>query len=397
MAILVAGHAINDIYQGAVPALVPFLAAQRGFGYLDAAGITLAATLLSSIAQPLFGLLTDRCPAPWLVPAGTVVAGAGIAASGVAGSYALTWLVVAASGLGVAAYHPESARLARVASAGSHVAMSWFSLGGNLGFAAGPLLVTGVLSATGLAGTPLLVVPALAGSLITAAMLWRWRNSRSADPAAQPAVPAASAASDSAGWGLADDWRAFRWLSLAVVCRSVVAFGLSTFLALHVQEETGGGTAAGEAALVVLFATGAVGTLVGGRLAGRYGRVRTVRVAYAALMPALAALVLLSGPAVYLAVAAVGVISYIPFSLHVTLGQDYLPNRIGTASGVTLGLAVSIGGITAPALAGLAQATTLPTALSALLLFPLIAWFATRSLIEPQQVLTARPTTSARR
>ena len=73
-AVLIAGHAIDDLYQGAVPALVPFMVADRHYGYLAASGITLAATLLSSAAQPLFGLLTDRRPLPWLVPAGMILA-----------------------------------------------------------------------------------------------------------------------------------------------------------------------------------------------------------------------------------------------------------------------------------------------------------------------------------
>src|SRR5690242_5037786 len=112
MAVLVVGHAVDDIYQGAVPALVPFLVAERAYGYLAAAGITLAATLISSVVQPVFGLLTDRHGLPWLVPVGMTVAGAGIGLSGPPPSYALTWLAIALSGLGVAAYHPEAARLA---------------------------------------------------------------------------------------------------------------------------------------------------------------------------------------------------------------------------------------------------------------------------------------------
>jgi len=80
-------------------------------------------------------------PITWLLPLSTLLGGVGIALSGVSGSYGLTLAFVAISGLGVAAYHPESARLARLASGGSHRAMSWFSLGGNIGFALAPLMV----------------------------------------------------------------------------------------------------------------------------------------------------------------------------------------------------------------------------------------------------------------
>lgn len=370
--VLAAGHAIDDLYQGAVPALVPFMVADRHYGYVAASGITLAATLLSSVAQPLFGLLTDRRPLPWLVPAGMTLAGAGIAASGLSASYLLTWLAIALSGLGVAIYHPESARLARAATRGGHVGMSWFSLGGNIGFAAGPILVTPILEATGLAGTPLLALPALAGGLATAALLRGLDLDRRASPARWSPPPRGQ-----------DNWPAFRLLSLVITCRSVVAFGLSTFLALFTERKLHAGTGTGEAALALLFVTGAVGTLLGGRLAGRWGRIHTIRLAYAVTVPALAGLLWAPGYAVYGFVAVVGLASYVPFSLHVTLGQDYLPGHIGTASGVTLGLSVSIGGLAAPLIGTIADASSLQASLTVLLIMPIVAWVVSRGLPEP--------------
>ena len=367
---LAAGHAAVDLYQGAVPALVPFLVAERGYGYVAVSGVVLAATLLSSVVQPLFGLLTDRWRMPWLIPLSMVAAGAGVAAGGVAGSYALTCLAVALSGLGVAAYHPESARLARIASAGSHVRMSWFSLGGTLGFAAAPVLVTPLLAGWGLGASPLLAVPAVAGALVTL-----------------PAVLALTGGGDGGGGtrregaGLVrrrDDWRSFTRLTLVIVFRSVVYVGLSTFVALYV-----GGGAAGAVALVVLFAGGAAGTVLGGRLAARWGRVRTMRLAYAAAVPAVAGVVLAPGPAAYVFVAASSIALYVPFSLHVTLGQDLLPNRVGTAGGVTLGLAVSVGGLTSPLVGAVAEASSLRVALACLVVFPVLAWLLARTLEEP--------------
>ncbi|MGW2143908.1 MFS transporter [Nonomuraea bangladeshensis] len=364
---LAAGHAAVDLYQGAVPALVPFLVAERGYGYVAVSGVVLAATLLSSVVQPVFGLLTDRWRMPWLIPVSMVAAGAGVAAGGVAGSYALTCLAVALSGLGVAAYHPESARLARIASAGSHVRMSWFSLGGTLGFAAAPVLVTPLLAGWGLGASPLLAVPALAGALVTL-----------------PAVLAlAGGGGGSQREGIRavrgrDDWRSFARLTLVIVFRSVVYVGLSTFVALYV-----GGGAAGAVALFVLFAGGAAGTVLGGRLAARWGRVRTMRLAYAAAAPAVAGVVLAPGPAAYVFVAASSIALYVPFSLHVTLGQDLLPNRVGTAGGVTLGLAVSVGGLTSPLVGAVAEASSLRVALGCLVVFPVLAWLLARTLREP--------------
>lgn len=96
----------------------------------------------------------------------TLLGGLGVALSGLSGSYALTLVFVAVSGIGIAAYHPESARVARIASRGSHTAMGWFSLGGNIGFAAAPLMVTAAIATGGLRFTPLLILPALVGSVL---------------------------------------------------------------------------------------------------------------------------------------------------------------------------------------------------------------------------------------
>ncbi|MEU5883860.1 MFS transporter [Spirillospora sp. NPDC047279] len=363
--LLSTGHASVDLYQGVVPVLVPFLVAERGYGYLAVSGFVLAASLLSSVVQPLFGVLTDRWSLPWMVPAGTLAAGLGVALIGVAGTYPLTLAAIALTGFGVAAYHPEGARLARAVTRGDHVGMSWFSLGGNVGFALAPVIATPVLAAGGLAATPVLVVPALLGTLVTLPLLGR-RTATGAT--ARPGR---------------DDWPAFRLLSAVVILRSIAYVGLSSFLALFVQERVHPGDTAGGAALFLLFAGGAAGTVLGGRLAARWGRIRTIRRAYAVAVPAVAGVALVPGPALYGFVLVAAIALYVPFSLHITLGQDYLPGRVGTASGVTLGLAVSVGGVFAPALGALADATSLHAALGLLPLFPAAAWLVARRLREP--------------
>ncbi|MEU0932576.1 MULTISPECIES: MFS transporter [unclassified Embleya] len=378
------GHATVDFYQGVVPCLVPFLVAERHYGYVAASGIVLAATLLSSIVQPLFGALTDRWTMPWLIPVSTTGAGLGIALAGPADSYPLTWLAIALSGMGVAAYHPESARLARVACRGSHVAMGWYSLGGNIGFALAPIVASPILSAGGLSATPWLLLPAVAGVLVTASVIRRLARHAAATRAF-------------AGPRRSDDWSGFARLSAVIVCRSIVFIGLSTFIALYAEHHTAGGSTAGSIALFTLFAGGAIGTVLGGRLAARLGRVRTLRGAYAASVPATAGIVAAPGPGLYVFAAAAAIALYIPFSLHVTLGQDYLPNRVGTASGVTLGLAVSIGGVATPAIGALAELTTLRVALTPLIALCALAWFLSRSLTDPEpQAPRSTPTPVAK-
>ncbi|MET9816130.1 MFS transporter [Streptomyces sp. NPDC006355] len=372
------GHACVDVYQGAVAALVPYFVAERAYSYAAASGVVLAASLLSSLVQPLFGVLTDRRAMPWLLPLSALTAGAGVALCGVTGSYAATLAVVAVSGIGVAAYHPEAARVARAVARGRHTGMGWFSFGGNAGFALAPLLVLAVMAVGGLRASPLLVVPALAGAALCAAAV-RAAAGRGAEGARAPVA------------GGRDDWASFLRLSGAVVCRSVVFVGLSAFVSLYVRERTGGGEPAGTAALFVLYAGGAVGTLAGGRLAERYGRLTVVRRSYALTVLAVAGLVLVPGPPVYLFVALTSAGLYVPFSLHLTLGQDFLPRRVGTASGVTLGLTVSVGGLAAPALGALADATSLRTARVPLIALPALGRLLLCRLREPAQAGRAAP------
>lgn len=364
------GHACVDVYQGAVASLVPFFVAERAYSYAAVSGIVLAASLLSSVAQPVFGALTDRWAMPWLLPVSTVLGGLGIALSGVSGSYAWTLAFVAVSGIGVAAYHPESARVARRVSEGSHSAMAWFSLGGNLGFATAPLMVGAVVATGGLRLTPLLVVPALVGSVLCLPVLRALGGPVRGDSGAAVATGT-------------DDVASFVKLSLAVVCRSIVFIGLSTFISLYAQARPGGSTAAGTAALFVLYLGGAVGSVLGGRLADRWDRVTVARWSYLVTVAAVAGIVFVPGPAIYVFVALTSVGLYVPFSLQVTLGQDYLPTRTGTASGITLGLTVSIGGLVTPLIGSVAHATSLRTALTPLILMPALSWLLFRTLPEP--------------
>jgi FSR family fosmidomycin resistance protein-like MFS transporter len=368
--LLSVGHACVDIYQGAVAALVPFFVAERAYTYAVASGIVLAASLLSSVAQPVFGALTDRWAMPWLLPVSTLLGGAGIALSGLSGSYPLTLAFVAVSGIGVAAYHPESARVARLAGQGSHRAMSWFSTGGNVGFALAPLMVAAVMATGGLSRTPLLVVPALGGSAMCLRVVRALQRSQAAGP--RVTVPAGG-----------DDTASFVKLSLAVVFRSIAFTGLSTFISLYARQRMGGSAAAGTAALTLLYFGGAIGSLLGGFLAARWDRVTVSRCSYLITAAAVAGVVWVPGPAIHLFVVLTSVGLNVPFSLQVTLGQDYLPSRVGTAGGITLGLTVSIGGLAGPAIGSLADATSLRTALAPLVLMPVLSWLFFRTLPEP--------------
>jgi FSR family fosmidomycin resistance protein-like MFS transporter len=160
VALLSVGHVCTDLCQGAVPALLPFLSIQMHLSYTAAAGLILATNLASSVIQPLFGYVADSFSAPWLVPVGLLIAGGGLTLASIAPSYVWIALSLALSGIGIAAFHPEAARLMHVtAGRKKTTGMSIFSMGGSLGFALGPLVTTALLIALGLSGTALLLIP----------------------------------------------------------------------------------------------------------------------------------------------------------------------------------------------------------------------------------------------
>jgi FSR family fosmidomycin resistance protein-like MFS transporter len=351
-------HAVDDTYQGAVPALLPFFVADRHYSYAAAAGLMFALTAMSSAVQPVFGALTDRLRLFWLVPVGLTMAGVGVALSGLAPSYPLTFLAITFAGLGVAAFHPEAARAARAASADSQQAMSVFSVGGNVGYAIGPMLVFAVLFLVpGTGGTVFLAVPALITGVAVFVVLRRHPETHLPQQASGPRSHRV------------DDWRGFIGLTSVVMLRSIVYFGLTSLVALYVGTSLHGGKGLGEAALTTMVGFGAVGTITGGRLADRFGRLPVTRASLVATIFSLLAVVLTPSPWVFLPIAVTGFVLFQSFSLTVTLGQDYLPTRIGTSSGVTLGLAISVGGLVAPGLGALADATSLRVSLLVLLAF----------------------------
>ncbi|MFD5187676.1 MFS transporter [Streptomyces sp. NPDC058357] len=381
-------HVVNDLYQGAVPALLPFLMAERHYSYTAVSGIALAASGLSSVVQPLFGLLVDRRHRGWLIPAGFLTAAGGLTCAGLADSYLITWLCVALAGIGIAAYHPPATNQARAAGGQSQRAMSLFSVGGTLGASLAPALVTLVVGSFGLTGSWLLAVPAL-----VAASLWAaqgpWLRRRGHTPAVPPTVRGAAVS------GHRDDWRAFGRLAAATVGWSVPYVTVTSMLALHIQRDLHASAGVGATALTLLTLAGAVGTLLGGWLGDRYGRLAPIRAGYLLAVPALATVAFAPSAGVAVAGAVLfGLAMFLPFAPQVTLAQDYLPTRPGTASGLTLGLAMSVGGLAAPALGGLADAYGLRTVLALLagvLLIALACALRLRDRVLPVPTPTPEP------
>ena len=366
------GHMCVDVAQGAVPALLPFLIADRGYSYAAAAALVFAMTGASSLLQPLFGFLADRRSLPWLLPGGVVLAAIGIALAGVVHSYPLTFTAVAIAGLGVGAYHPEGARWANYVSGTRRASgMSLYSVGGNIGFALGPILVTPLVLALGLHGTVWLLMPLLAIALLLARELPRLKRFH---PDRQPAAQRRAAAA------APDRWGPFARVAGIAGVRSGAYFGLQAFIPAYFITHFDSSTGVANAALTTILVAGAIGTLVGGRLADRLGRRRILIACNGVLTPLILLVLVVGEPAAFALLAAVGFFTVGTFSITVVLGQEYLPNRIGVASGVTLGAAIGAGGVVAALLGVLADHVGLEPVLLTIAALPLPALALTLTL-----------------
>ncbi len=371
MGALSAGHLFTDLNQGAVAALLPFLIAERGISLTAAGTLVFAATVSSSVVQPLFGVFSDRRPIPALMPLGVLLAGIGMALVGVVPGYAQIFLCIVLSGIGVAAFHPESARFANYVS-GSRRArgMSFFSVGGNAGFAFGPVVATPLVLAFGLPGTLFLALPA---ALMAAALFYEV-------PRMLRFAPGEAGRGGEDTTAAPEHWGPFSRMIGVVAVRSFVYFGLVAFVASYYERVLGTTPALGNTALTVMLFGGAAGTLVMGPLADRFGRRAIVAASMLALSPLILGFTLLGPYAGMVLLALTGAATVGTFGVTVVMGQEYLPGRLGLAAGVTMGLSIGLGGVGAPVLGLLADSSGLPTAMLAVASLPVLGFLITLTL-----------------
>jgi FSR family fosmidomycin resistance protein-like MFS transporter len=360
MALLSSGHFATDFSNGVLPALLPFLKDRFSLSYTAVGGVILASQASSSLIQPVFGLWSDRRGAMWLLPAGVAIAGAGIALAADAPSFWLVLLLVLISGVGSAAYHPEGSKFAGFVSGRKRASgMAWFSIGGNLGFAFGPIATTAVVAAFDLRGGLILAAP---GLLVAVAFLV-------AAPYLRGFVPERGAARRAAG---DDDRFAMKLLLGVIALRSVAWFGLITFVPLW-EVSLGHSKSHGNHLLALMLFAGGVGTLALGPLADRFGRRPVLLASVLATGPLVLLFLLVGGVPGTIALALVGVCVVGTFGVTMVMGQEYLPRHVGTASGLVIGLSVGLGGVAAVGLGRLADLTSLRAALLVAAAAPMLA------------------------
>src|SRR5438093_1212219 len=321
MTLLSTGHLATDLASGSLPALLPFLVDRFNLSYTLAATLVLGSAVSSSVIQPLFGLWSDRRGALWLLPSGVALAGIGIALAAIPPTYWLAAVCVVLSGLGIAAYHPEGSKFAAYASGRRRASgMSLFSIGGNIGYALGPTLTTPLVLWLGLRGELLVLAPCLGIAALLAFTA----------PFLGTFAPAGEVRRAASG----DDRLGALTVLLAVVAfRSVAWFGLITFVPLW-EVSLGHSKAYGNHLLSLMLLVGGVGTLLAGPAADRFGRRPVLTATTAATGPLIFVFVLVGGVLGAACLALVGVAVISTFGVTMVMGQEYLPQRIGMASGL---------------------------------------------------------------
>lgn len=366
---LALGHLLVDFNQGALAALLPILIATHHFNYAIAATLVFAMNLVSSIVQPLFGQLSDQHHTSRVIIWAIIVASIGFCLLGWVPYYSLLIVGVLICGVGVAAYHPDAAKLVNGLSGAQKArGMSLFSFGGNLGFALGPVILTLIVNVAGVRGITILLIPAIAIAVLLQITLKRMEKISQVTTVQKLKIGKLHQQE-----APVDDWKHFSILSVALFGRSIVFYGLNTFLTLywiHILKQS---NTSGSIALSLLFIVGSMGTLLGGRLADHFGYTMVIKSAFVCLPFLLLALSLTTN--VILAnviLIPLGLLVFMPYSGMVILGQKYLPTRMGLASGVTLGLAVSVGGIVSPLLGMIADASNLVVVIQILAIVAII-------------------------
>lgn len=351
-------HAVNDLGQGSLAALIPLFIATLGLNYYQAATVIFCNTVVASIAQPVLGYVADRWRVPWFIPLGFTITLVSISAISLVSSYEMVLALSLLAGVGAALFHPEAALLVkRTQSHEIGNAMGRFAVGGSVGFALGPLIASGAYV------WGIHALWAFTGIAVIGVLLYLYAfGASSADMAINPAANQNDTTSDT------NDWPSFGKLFFIIAARSILFAVLSVFIPILYVTILDGSGESSSLALTMYFALGGIMTYAGGWLSDKIGFLKTVKLGYVVFIPSFVAFLYIQhiwAFFVFLIPMAFGVFSqYGPITV---LGQKYLAKNAGFASGITLGLGITLGGLVAPYVGHLADIYGVETALQILI------------------------------
>lgn len=363
--LLSCGHMVVDTYQGALPAILPFLKENLGLSYTVTGAILIVSNLASSIVQPLFGFLSDKKEKAFLLPLGAFLAGVGFALVPMAQSYLSILCLVALSGLGVASYHPEGFKTAR-SFTGEKMAtgMSIFSVGGNAGMALGPILALSLTHYFGFASLRWLVLPALVFTVAIIAL----RKTLAVPKAVSPGTAQAASRLPT------EAIRALFVLICVIVMRTWTHIGLVTYIPFYYINFLKGDPVLAGRIVSLFLLGGAVGTLLGSPLADRWGHVFWLRISMIGCALLFPLIFIFEGFMLLVTATVIGMLLISSFSVTVIMGQNLLPGHLGVASGLMVGFAIGAGGIGVTLLGVVADYYGVPFALKAIGVLPLVGF-----------------------
>jgi len=346
-------HFLNDMMQSLMLALYPVLKGDFSLSYAQIGIITLMFQFTASLLQPLVGLYTDKHPKPYALSIGMGFTLVGLLVLAVAPSYGYVLLAAALVGTGSAVFHPESSRIARLASGGRHgMAQSIFQVGGNAGQAIGPLAAAWIIIPLGR--------PSVAGfsavALLAIGVLWNvgnwYRAHRVATAGRPPAKPAHVISLPKAAVNLS-----MTILMVLALSKAFYISSLNSYLTFYLIERFSVSVSDAQMYLFLLLASVAAGTLLGGLLTDRLGRKNVIWLSILGAAPFALLLPYTSLFWTGVMIVLIGLISASSFPAIIVYAQDILPGRVGLVAGLFFGLSFGIGGLGAALLGKLADVT----------------------------------------
>ena len=348
-------HVLNDMMQSLLPSIYPILKSSFHLNFTQIGFITLTFQITASLLQPVIGHYTDRKPMPYSLPIGMVFTLVGLLLLAIAPTFPLLLLAAALIGMGSAVFHPESSRVARMASGGKHgFAQSFFQVGGNTGSAIGPLLAVFIILPHGQIGSAWFSLAALLGILVLI-QVSRWYKARLAHLQSKPAKHA----EESAGLPRRQVITAITVLIALIFSKYFYLAGLTSYYTFYLIAKFHVSVQSSQLHLFAFLAAVAAGTLIGGPVGDRVGRKSVIWCSILGVLPF--TLVLPYANLFWTGVLSIiiGFVIASAFSAILVYAQDLVPGRVGMISGLFFGFAFGMGGIGAAVLGKLADMTSI--------------------------------------
>lgn len=371
-------HMLNDSMQSVVPAILPALQQPLNLSYTQIGFVIFALNITSSLLQPAIGMFSDSKPSPFMLPLGMTLSLIGIAGIALAPSYAALLAAVVFVGLGSAVFHPEGSKVVYLAAGERRgLAQSIYQVGGNGGSSLQPMMTRYLFLPFGQIAA-LWFTAVAAAAIVVSWAVSRWYKAnlhvRRAKPAGRPVDRTLGAESSRSEEGLARKsvWLGMGLLILLTFARSTYHTAIMNYYQYYYAERFAATLGEAQLPLFLFGIFGVVGTFIGGPLADRFGAKTVIFGSMAGAVPFAAALPFLSQPLVIPAMMALSAILMTGFSVVVVYAQLLMPNHIGTASGLIVGLAFGMGALGAVAIGSLIDAFGLQPVFVAASALPLI-------------------------